>query len=342
MTPAPLSAFRLEVCSVCPTERRQALRRLFELVFGAAVSDEHWQWKYAGPPGSTSLHVVACAPGGEPIGHVGAVVQPAWCRSVSPRPLGSLPRRSRAQSAWMAHLTDVMVHPAHRGGLDQQGIYPRIMATMAEQLGHWQTEWRAPVYAYGFPGVTPSRLGQRMGLYRPLYRVREFAVTGPEHPGWGWRLDEHPLGVGFSPRLRAELDSLDRYLAGRLAPNGPPRLRKGAAYIQWRYAAHPARPYRMHLLRDPFGRLRGWRITRAQPRPVVVDAQSHTEAQRARLWAGLPSGFDDATTPWRGWFSVGDASPCEESLIVPVEFQVPGPTGGWPAPAFAPGDTDVF
>lgn len=358
-----MSAYRIELVGTCDTNLRLALRGLFATVFGSDVSDQHWRWKYSGPASSRELHALAYAEGGEPVGHVGVVVQPAW-ETRCPHAANS----GQPQPAWMAHLTDVMVRPDHRGGLGPEGVYPRMMAAMAEQLAAWQAEWGVSVYAYGFPGLTPSRLGHRMGLYRPLYRVHEHSLASQESPGWGWRVREYPLAQGFSAKLRLELDAIDQLLAYRLTqaktqppdtpapllgPQAPlaqsaplnlpgaPRLRKGAAYVEWRYAAHPARPYRLFLLRDPFSRLRGWSVCREHPRPLVVDAQLVPTTRRVRMWAGLHR-ETNGSPPWRTWLAEDGRGPPEESLIVPSEFLIPGPRMVWQPSAFVPGDTDVF
>jgi hypothetical protein len=345
---------QIEVLHASPPERTREILGLFHTAFGLELSEQHWQWKYGGLPGSHRFHVLALL-GGQPIGHVGALVQPAWA-SGSP---GLAPA-----AAWMAHLTDVMVHPAHRGGLGPDGIYPTIMTTMATHLSRWQAQTRRPLYAYGFPGLTPSRLGHRMGLYRPLFRVQEYALNTTAPGGWLWRL-RHVPGGPLSEGLRQELDDLDRRAApvpsvtGTADAHIPPRLRKDGAYVEWRYALHPARPYRMFLLRSPMGRLRGWCVLRIAPQPKFVDLCTDDPCLRPRLVAAAssPPGSAQGGTdgqpyspprprspaiPWRTWIAQDAAGPGEPSLIVPVEFRVPGSTHDWPAPAFAPGDTDVF
>lgn len=299
--------------------------QLFETVFHHPTNPVWWAWKYHQPPRGESVNLVARAPDGdELLGHVGAVV---------------LPGRYAGRDVRMAHLTDVMVHPQARSGLQTDGLYGRLMAAMRERL-QAVTPDALPLYAYGFPGRTPSRLGARLKLYRPLHTCQEYQWREP--PGdWSDRLC----------RLRAcadgpwPLDLIDRLWLDNVSQHEGPTVIKNGAYLQWRYASHPLKPYTLWLFGPIMGAPVGWIITRRQPKPVVVDVMLPALWRTAERWHRLLRGLARVSGEgaWSGWLSVPGASQeVAETMIVAVEFDAGGFHPDWPAPQFQPGDTDVF
>lgn len=307
-----------------PAEIRQVCQ-LFETVFHHPASPDWWAWKYQLPPRSACLNLVArTSADGELLGHVGAVV---------------LPGEYGGQKVRMAHLTDVMVHPRARGGLQSDGLYGRLMAAMREQL-HDVCPEGGPLYAYGFPGRTPSRLGARMKLYRPLYTCREY------------RWHQTPVfWLDALCRLRAcsgggwPLDRLDRLWTENASQLEAPTVIKDGAYMQWRYANHPQQPYVLWLVRPLIGAPVGWIVTRQRPRPMIVDALLPKAWRTAKRWHGLLRALVSASghDSWAGWLPVQGAQCDEEpTMIVAVEFDAGGFHVEWAPPQFQPGDTDVF
>jgi len=332
MTPPDLHAVAPETI-IEPLPNDQAaladVCRLFATVFQHPIAPAHWRWKYHGAPGVTAVNLVArSAQDGALLGHAGAVI---------------LPGQKAGQALRMAQLSDVMVHPRARGGLARSGTYPRLMAAMRAQL---QTLAAAgpPIFAYGFPGETPSRLGTRLGFYRPLYRCTEYLWT-PEPSDiarigarWYWRLQALPAQDWIAP-------SLDPLWARNTAQQAAPAVVKNAAYLRWRYAEHPVLSYTLWLLRPLIGRPVGWIITRQQPQPFIIDACLPPAwlqgAGLRRLYQALVRASGIST--WSAWGPISDAhTPSWPTPIIAVEFDAGNLHPAWPAPQFQPGDTDVF
>lgn len=337
----------IDIRPLTSTEPAQAaVRRLFEIVFGQTVSAAHWAWKYEQVADAQALQWVAYEDSrpGEPLGHVGARLMPGvW----------------QQQPCWMAHLTDVMVHPRARQGMQSTSTYARLMRVMAQALlqlvraqGAVRGNRHLPLLAYGFPGSTPASLGQRMGLYRPLGRVQVHEAVFPEvlrQHWWSWQVRP----------LHWSEDQLNQQWAQLAADQPQPSVSKTAAYLAWRYRDHPAQPYRCWQVLSPFGRSSGWLVTREEPRALVVDALVPRQLQAPSGWADVMAALVRASgrTEWATWRTLQSAQATvrtETSLIVPVEFRASEIHGDAPsqwtalghracdAHLFQPGDTDVF
>ena len=314
----------------------QAVRHLFQEVFGHPISEEAWHWKYLAAPGGVAANFVAreSRPGAQPMGHVGCVV---------------LPGTLNGEPALMAHLTDVMVHPSVRAGMSRSSVYGRLMQVMAAQLKAIERNRSQPLFAYGFPGRTPSRLGQRMGLYRPL-------LPNPHQTAWTHHLQPHlPLGHASITARAMRLSQPPEW-----QPMIGPTLRKDAAYLRWRYADHPYRTYRLWVLATHWGARVGWVVTSHGQQSWVVDTSLAPERPRTPTWADMLLALG-AATGYRSWRSWRPASQCgidessEPTLIVPCQFRVDDILAGSRIPcqspliheddghmALQPGDTDVF
>jgi hypothetical protein len=136
------------------------------------------------------------------------------------------------------------------------------------------------------------------------------------------------------------------------------------AWLAWRYRDHPQHAYRLWVLRRWF-RDAGWLVTRAMPDgsvylvdallPMAADgaaacaalcAALASDATVAGVAAGGVSAAGGAAGPaaagpplLRTWLALPKPEP---SPIVPTEFIAERWHDDWPAPAFQPGDTDVF
>lgn len=328
-----------------------ALLPLFTAVFGHAMSVAQWRWKYQGPSASECIHIVAWQDHDgqeQAVGHVGALL---------------LPGQFRGQPHGVAQLMDVMVLPTARGGLSKEGTYGQLMLSMAQCL----QERAHPVLAYGFPGATPARLGQRMGLYRLLCRVSEqqLAAHGASTRTW-WSPSVHPQ----------EWDDgwLDRMWQRCQTNAEAPTVRKDAAYVAWRYRQHPQRSYRLWRVCSAWGRDWGWLITQEADGPWVVDACLARQALRSDRLVGCISALarSSGVSGWKWWQAVPQAVhsgvdpgvrpgaqqgehaavSAQLSLVWPGEFRCRELCGQAPsawalsdqaqAHSFWPGDTDVF
>jgi len=300
-------------------------RALFLSVFDHVVSAEQWDWKYGQGPRLGSINLVARTPAGELIGHIGCILFEGLFHQ---------------QSVVFAQVCDVMVSRHVRGGLDNLGVYPQLVMAMQKALSARSGD----VLAYGFPGLRPFRLGERMGFYRHLYAVQSSRFTQLTADKLA-----HSTGTLVGSRWNGDrLDALWKRLA-RLQDK--PIVARTGAYLLWRYSAHPERTYRLWILRR-FWRDVGWLVTASQPNQeeVIVDCllppQITLDKACNLLWRRLQALQQpvDALVHW--------GEPCNQAIeaietirptgIIATEFQV----GNWHThfqnPQFQPGDTDVF
>lgn len=301
---------------------------LFQRVFSVPMSATQRDWKYVQGPRLGSVSLVAREPDGTLRGHVGALVFPGLLQG------WPLP---------MAQVCDVMVDAGARGGMEAGSVYGRLMATLQAELA----QAHPGVLAYGFAGIRPYRLGERMGLYRGgqpcrLGLLRDVAAQAgalpPPSPGLRpWQLSAR--------RVAWAHPALGRLWA-RLGAAGPaPRVARTPAYLHWRYASHPVHRYQAWLLQR-WARAQGWVISRALPDGTVclVDqllpadiTPEQAAAAVAAQGAGLP-GAGPGVGSW--WIHTAVSARLEP--VIGGEVIVDARQPPRPLPRFQPGDTDVF
>lgn len=308
---------------------------LFRRVFSVDVTPEWRHWKYAQGPRLGCFSLVARDPEGALVGHVGALVFPGVAQG------RALP---------MAQVCDVMVDPAARGGVDHGGTYGCLMAELQRELARAYTG----VFAYGFAGIRPYKLGARMGLYRAVQPCRmgvlDFkpgvdapAGTKLRQPWQPWEWSVQPV-AWTHPSLGRLWDRLG-------ATRAAPCVQRTSAYLHWRYAAHPTHRYQVWLLRR-WGIARGWVATRTFPDGVccLVDSllPDGLSADRAAalIARGLHAAGADTSpilAPARigSWDIVTEASARLEPIMA-CEVKVDRWHSDQLTPRFQPADTDVF
>ena len=248
-----------------------ALCELFQRVFSVTLTPEARHWKYEQGPRLGSLSLLARDGAGALVGHVGALVFPGVCQG------RALP---------MAQVCDIMVDSRARGGLDAGGVYGRLMQALQAELSHAHPG----VLAYGFAGIRPYRLGERMGLYRSGQPCRlglledAVEVSAAKLPGahsaagsvaWPWRLTAR--------RTSWAHPALGRLWAQLGVPSPTPLVARTPAYL---LGVHPRAAQWHGVLGGPTAACRcqpragcrccvgaGRRSPRAQPvRGQLVDA----------------------------------------------------------------------
>ena len=309
---------KFDITALSHDETTEA-RALFSSVFDHLIRAEQWGWKYAQGPRLGSINLVARTPAGELIGHIGCVL---FSGIFNGQPLV------------FAQACDVMVSRHVRGGLDANGVYAQLIKALQQAL----RERVGDVFAYGFPGVRPFKLGERMGFYRRLYPVHSSRFD----QGNAENLGLQTLTIAPADWNCARLDVIWKRLASH---QKTPVLARTGEYLLWRYAAHPERSYRLWVLKR-FWKDLGWLVTSSMPdrEEVIVDSllpqQITIDSACNMLWRKLKTAQQPVTAivHWLG--------PCSQSTqangIIAGELQV----GLWhthfPDPRFQPGDTDVF
>lgn len=199
------------------------IRRLFEKVFGSALSEEEWRWKFAQDP--DGWYGVVGVAGGEIVGHY-AGWGARFLLDGEPRLLYSV--------------GDVATDPAVRG-LGRRGVYRAMTDAFYARVGR-----DGVPFCYGFPNARALAVSERIVGSRTLFPVRlvqtavEAFPAPPPDAGAGEFVDE-----SFDPLWDA---------ARRRLGHAPVRDR---ARVNWRFHARPTRWYRM-VWRRQGGEMLAW------------------------------------------------------------------------------------
>ncbi|MDL5036559.1 GNAT family N-acetyltransferase [Comamonas sp. Y6] len=312
--------------------------QLFENVFHQPMVPSYWQWKYLQGPGANSFGIVVeHMETGCMVGHMGVQV---------------LPGMRAGEALRMGQVCDVMLHPEYRAGIGPHSTYLRMNYAL-RQLAHGPCT-KPPLYMYGFPGVRPANLGERIGVYRRLLVCNEYKTLSGQTDGYSiknflhhlnpWRLHIEQIQEEDFLQMDSVFDEIwQRYSE---INSLVPKIIKNAAYIRWRYWMHPHQNldsaqslYALWGLRK--GReLVGWLVTRMQSQPTVVDSclpsDQITEALRL-----LPMPSPESQKGWISWLAQSKvpavSTPIHAVEVLGQPFHV-----DWPCPDFQPGDTDVY
>jgi len=309
---------KFDISALSHEETTEA-RVLFSSVFNHPIPAGQWNWKYAQGPRLGSINLVARTEAGELIGHIGCLLFPGIFKG---------------KALVFAQVCDVMVIRHGRGGLEASGVYPQLAKALQQAL--W--ERAGEVFAYGFPGVRPFKLGERMGFYRRLYPVHSFRFVPGDAKGPGFQATSI-VPADWKP---ARLDAIWARHASR---QKTPALARTGAYLLWRYAAHPERSYRLWIARR-FWKDIGWLVTSSMPNhdEVIVDSllppHIGIDAACHLLWQRLKAVPQPVTSivHWLGACSLST----QANGIIAIEFLVNHWHAQEPDPVFQPGDTDVF
>ena len=187
--------------------------RLFEEVFGRAMSLQEWAWKYRGEGERAVYSTIAKTASGEIVGHYGLMVQ-------------RVIHRGREISG--VSVGDVMTHPKYRG--------IRLFRDLAT-IGIVEAVRNGIVLAYGFPNERALRLPEKLGLYEKVEDVFEAEKDVQFHNNLGRYLHRFfPLGYDDD-----RIDALWDRLRGRFHL----ALIRDGRYLRWRYQKHPFFSYEL-------------------------------------------------------------------------------------------------
>jgi Acetyltransferase (GNAT) domain len=200
------------------------IRRLFEKVFGSALSEEEWRWKFAQDP--DGWYGVVGVAGGEIVGHY-AGWGTGFILDGEPRLLYSV--------------GDVATDPTVRGLGGRRGVYRAMVDAFYESVRR-----NGVPICYGFPNARARAISEKIAGTRTFFEVRlvqtdvEAFSAPPPDAGAGEFVDE-----SFDPLWEA---------ARRAATHAPVRDR---ARVNWRFHARPTRYYRM-VWRKQGSEMLGW------------------------------------------------------------------------------------
>lgn len=296
-----------------------ALCALFADVFGRSPGQEEWRWKYHDAALPAGVNVVL-ERAGELLGHAGAIV---------------LDGVHDGRPVKIAQVGDVMLAPRARGLAGPGGAYAIFMSGLIELL---QARHPGGMF-FGFPGVRPFRLGERLGLYRGTGEIES------------WQLDCQPQGLASLRvvELDWETPRLDALWARHAGRPGVWCART-RSYLDWRYRRHPRFSYALlglRLGRIPAMAVDGWAVVRREGGTLTVIDRLIDESLLVRA-LGAISAWAARQGCCRLVFWPGrEISPLPGALRQPtgmVGVVMPSSASAFDdaMPMWQPGDTDVF
>jgi hypothetical protein len=295
-----------------------AIRMLFQRVFGAELTSEQWTWKYKNSLAHHALPMVATGPSGELVAHAGVLY---------------LEGQYQGERIPFLQICDVMVAQEARGQLGNKNLFTRLVRKLFEQLYAQFPN----AFNYGFPGRRPFLLGGYARAYGLVEHARETALQALRPNPW--------LRVERSVLVSSDLDRLWQRFRKHFALC----LRRDQAYVHWRYAEHPTIDY--HRVRFLiWGRIVGWAVlhTKAE-RTEVVDLFCHPRRLRQLLsalayWLNIekyPPAFVLLSDRWRQ--TIAGESQETELITASATWKFSFPTDEVRQSLFyTMGDVDIF
>ncbi len=205
------------------------VKPLFECAFDTEFDAALWHWKYGDGRGQA----VGIVQDGQLIAHYGGM----------PRDVRYFGQNSRA-----LQICDVMVLPQKRGFYSRSGHFFRTAATLLDlHVGYSARH----LLGFGFPNLKAMRVACRLGLYEKTDELIEIRYPQAVELAAEARLNcQEAAGdifnsSGYDLLWQAMARALDQAILGD----------RSAAYMCYRYLAHPSIRYRVLQLRDDAGRL---------------------------------------------------------------------------------------
>ena len=184
-----------------------------------------WRWKYKAPGGLGREMIVATHP---EVGVVGAYPsQPLWAT------FDGAPCRT-------AQITDLMVRHEWR----RVGERPGLFVQMGNLYYGLYCGPDKQAFNYGWP-IPAWRIGQRYLRYE---NVRDWNFLARDVPVAREALVALPAGLEVTEVARVSADA--DALAARVAQETRFSLRKDSAWLNWRYAEHPGKRFRLLEVRS--------------------------------------------------------------------------------------------
>lgn len=219
-----------------------SILELFNLVFrgeGTGVPPRtraEWAWQFLENPGGWRMWLAV---------HDGQVV--AQQAGIGYR------ARVEGRDAAFSQTVDSMVHPAHRSGLKNPGLFVQTGMDYVKTYGGPRD-----MAFIGWPNYFGRRIGKAFLGYRI---VRSQTLLGrPTPPG----SSELPAGVrrleAFGPSVRALYD--------RCARDWKASIVRDELYLNWRFRDHPQHTYELLAVEDADGTMLGYAVGRYADWPI--------------------------------------------------------------------------
>ncbi|OYU46522.1 MAG: hypothetical protein CFE44_01695 [Burkholderiales bacterium PBB4] len=234
------------------------VRLLFEAVFGHAMSDSLWNWKYGDGRG---VGVAARAPDGELLAHYGGTYREL---------------RYGAFAHHGIHIGDVMVAAAGRAALSHKGPFGLVTEEFFRcHVG----STKGKGVGFGFPNDRHMRLGERLGHY-----VRVESIFELQWPAVSSR-DFEAVPIDWSDlSTEARINELCESLMASFLEHVIPL--RSFSWLKHRFANHPEYQYQAFWIKELGSRrLLGAIFLRTLPTGCLPDGQACWELMD---WIGSP------------------------------------------------------
>lgn len=202
---------------------KQGLLELFSQAFGDTMPAQRWDWKYRQAPvwGTTVRRD----------GQYAAF-------------FGGMPRKMAllGETLTAVQIGDVMVAPAHRGGLSRTGPLFRSAAAYFANMHELYPDVRL---AFGFPSKRHIQAGIKLGLYREVDSISTLswsAMAPARHLLTKTRILHHLSGPAESSRLQRLWQAMQHDWPDMMIPV------RDAERWNYRYAEHPEHSYRVLMV----------------------------------------------------------------------------------------------
>lgn len=216
-------------------EDERSLLECFHTVFPKPEVERRtraeWSWAFRDNPAGQRIFVALSA--GAVVAQYAALPERVWIDG---------------SEQTFAQIVDSMVHPDHRAGLKQPGLFVHTARAFFDCFGGVDGDW----VHYGLPVTTARRIGERFLDYEVVRTQNVLVREGPlESPG-------PPAGV---ERLQS-FDRQLRWLWDRCAGDFGASAVRDAEFFEWRFTTHPRHEYVPLGVRDSEGVLRGYAVYR--------------------------------------------------------------------------------
>lgn len=209
---------------------QEEVRTLFAEVFGHEMPAALWHWKYGDGRGlaTGAREGSGTSTAGRLLAHCGGTQRVLWCQG---------------QALAAVQLGDVMVQAQARGVFSRSGPFVVMVRRFLHSL---VGDGRMFASGFGFPNDRHVRLGELLGLYRPVAQV--FDVLWPA-PGISRqrliRLGSRTTALDWGHRAETDsrLDALWLQLKNSALGQEWVLGQRDARWWRHRYANHPQSPY---------------------------------------------------------------------------------------------------
>jgi hypothetical protein len=243
-------------------EDAPGIRRLFQKVFGTALSPEEWSWKFDQNPDGWYSVVGVLDDTREIVGHYAG-----W----------SARFQFDGESRLLYSVGDVATDPAVRGYGGRRGVY----RAMTEHF-YGCAEREGVPFCYGFPNPRALTVSERIVGSRTLMPVRLMKVPIDD-------FREAPADAGFGDFVDESFDPLWDAARHGIAI-GPVRDRRR---VNWRFHARPNRYYRM-IWRREGSEMIAWAVLSVGDGVATVVDYLGRDARGAELPALFDAAADEA------------------------------------------------